>query len=624
MKKIYLSALALSIGLVSFGQRSEAKKIAKTNLETVKAVNDGSEESVINSMLKKADGDTLWFEDFEDSDRVYTFVDNLNRNMFWKLHSGFLDESQYVGDEVTVFDGDPDNNFMYLPLDLYNTEIGPTSSINLDSYFQTPAINADYSNGVSVEFRQTFRRCCSITPAPETYLSVSKTADFTESTEYDIIQGAAANSTINVTTLVNISEVIGADYTGDIFLRFYVKSGSSAYYWTIDDILLTKAEDNLLRTESRTAHFDFVEYSRIPQTQTQPMGAYTIVYNNGNADQTNVQLNVTIDDGQSIVEKSTTGITIPAFMNDTIRYDSLWTPEATAGKQYTVTLDVSSDSIPSVDGANAYINSFEITEDVMALDDYNYSSTGTLGATENVELGAVYDCTQNIDLYSIETVSSASTVAGSLVNVKLYRSEVLDGERVYNELWSKNVTVASGDIETPTKTSNDDGTPIYSLVRGEVYVAAVQTFNNGTTTYALKTSGFGPETGAPNPTHAFQGYPTIGNPDALPEGGTRRYSTSNMPMIRLDFEEVEVGIEEGRAASNFSVYPNPSNGEFTINLTKEVNTAAISVRNVIGQTVFNKTVNVAGRTKETISLMDYSKGVYFLTVNDETVKLIIE
>jgi hypothetical protein len=55
-----------------------------------------------------------------------------------------------------------------------------------------------------------------------------------------------------------------------------------------------------------------------------------------------------------------------------------------------------------------------------------------------------------------------------------------------------------------------------------------------------------------------------------------------------------------------------------------VKTAAISVKNVVGQTILNKTVNVSGRSTETISLSDYSKGVYFLTVNDETVKLIIE
>jgi hypothetical protein len=39
---------------------------------------------------------------------------------------------------------------------------------------------------------------------------------------------------------------------------------------------------------------------------------------------------------------------------------------------------------------------------------------------------------------------------------------------------------------------------------------------------------------------------------------------------------------------------------------------------------FNKRLNIAGNTTKTISLPDYSKGVYFLTVDGETTKLIVE
>jgi hypothetical protein len=85
-----------------------------------------------------------------------------------------------------------------------------------------------------------------------------------------------------------------------------------------------------------------------------------------------------------------------------------------------------------------------------------------------------------------------------------------------------------------------------------------------------------------------------------------------------------VGIDAADEATSFSVYPNPSNGDFTINLVGEAKTANITVKNVVGQTIINKTVNVAGNSTETISLTDYSKGVYFLTVNGETTKLIVE
>ena len=159
------------------------------------------------------------------------------------------------------------------------------------------------------------------------------------------------------------------------------------------------------------------------------------------------------------------------------------------------------------------------------------------------------------------------------------------------------------------------GTPIYNMVAGEVYVAAVHSFVD----FEYATSGSGPLPGTPTATHSFVSYPNIASPNA-----SSTFSLTATPMIRLDFKETVVGIEEGKATANFSVYPNPSNGNFTINLNNDMKTAAISVKNVVGQTILNKTVNVAGRTTETISLADYSKGVYFLTVNDETVKLIIE
>ncbi|PCJ28808.1 MAG: hypothetical protein COA97_00250 [Flavobacteriales bacterium] len=85
-----------------------------------------------------------------------------------------------------------------------------------------------------------------------------------------------------------------------------------------------------------------------------------------------------------------------------------------------------------------------------------------------------------------------------------------------------------------------------------------------------------------------------------------------------------VGIEELNDL-DFNVYPNPSTGDFNINLNSTIASAInLSVRNIVGQTIISKTVAVSGRSVETISLTDYSKGIYFLTVNNKTVKLIVE
>ena len=101
------------------------------------------------------------------------------------------------------------------------------------------------------------------------------------------------------------------------------------------------------------------------------------------------------------------------------------------------------------------------------------------------------------------------------------------------------------------------------------------------------------------------------------------FGLSSVPMIRLNFDQT-VGVNTEVEATSFTVFPNPSNGEFTISLEGDAKTAALAVKKVVGQTIINKTVNVAGKTTETISLSDYSKGVYFLTVDGETTKLIVE
>jgi len=64
------------------------------------------------------------------------------------------------------------------------------------------------------------------------------------------------------------------------------------------------------------------------------------------------------------------------------------------------------------------------------------------------------------------------------------------------------------------------------------------------------------------------------------------------------------------------VYPNPSNGVFTVEVNGEWGaTYEVKVVNLIGQTMANKQVN-AGETID-FSLGNVPKGVYFLQVNTE-------
>lgn len=87
-----------------------------------------------------------------------------------------------------------------------------------------------------------------------------------------------------------------------------------------------------------------------------------------------------------------------------------------------------------------------------------------------------------------------------------------------------------------------------------------------------------------------------------------------------------VGIDEVGNEVAYKVYPNPSNnGIFTVELnSNESENVNMVVRDVLGKTIINRNVAISGKTKETVSLSDYSKGVYFLTVGNKTRKLIVE
>lgn len=78
-----------------------------------------------------------------------------------------------------------------------------------------------------------------------------------------------------------------------------------------------------------------------------------------------------------------------------------------------------------------------------------------------------------------------------------------------------------------------------------------------------------------------------------------------------------------------SVYPNPSNGLFNLNMTNvKAGDYSIEVKNVVGQSVYNNVVSVNGTYNGVVSLDKVETGVYFMTItsngNENTLRLIVE
>ncbi|MFT4756873.1 MAG: hypothetical protein ACI91R_001523, partial [Vicingaceae bacterium] len=68
-----------------------------------------------------------------------------------------------------------------------------------------------------------------------------------------------------------------------------------------------------------------------------------------------------------------------------------------------------------------------------------------------------------------------------------------------------------------------------------------------------------------------------------------------------------------------SVYPNPSNGLFTLNIqTLERENFNVTVRDARGRNVYTEDLNVNGRYKNNLDFTSFTKGMYFMIIQSET------
>ena len=112
------------------------------------------------------------------------------------------------------------------------------------------------------------------------------------------------------------------------------------------------------------------------------------------------------------------------------------------------------------------------------------------------------------------------------------------------------------------------------------------------------------------------------NADELTSAGA--YSDGNAFAIRLGLDEYFVGTEE-KTPLDFSIFPNPSNGLFTINYPAN-ETYKVEIINILGEVLSVR--NVKETLNETIDMRNYNPGLYFVKTSngkaESTKKVIIK
>lgn len=88
------------------------------------------------------------------------------------------------------------------------------------------------------------------------------------------------------------------------------------------------------------------------------------------------------------------------------------------------------------------------------------------------------------------------------------------------------------------------------------------------------------------------------------------YSSGESEMSTIEFLGVYTDTPENQAQANMTVYPNPSNGSFTIELDGEYE---VSILNSLGVTVYSKFISEQGR----ITLEDLKPGMYIISAKSD-------
>lgn len=99
----------------------------------------------------------------------------------------------------------------------------------------------------------------------------------------------------------------------------------------------------------------------------------------------------------------------------------------------------------------------------------------------------------------------------------------------------------------------------------------------------------------------------FGNP-VLYKVTAQNGTTSIDWTVSIDFS---TGFENSVSTNGMKIYPNPSNGNFVVDLPSINGAAQLTIMNNVGQTIYSQSVNTE---KVNISLNDVNSGIYFIRV----------
>ena len=400
---------------------------------------------------------------------------------------------------------------------------------------------------------------------------------------------------------VNLSS-LGA--TTPIKVRFIVDETNGTFYddIAIDDISIKNAASfdvELLATNRLS------EYTRLPFNQTDSIVFAAIAANIGADTLRNVKVNYTVKRNATVVYTDSSSITkLAPGANNTFIKVANYVPTVIGA--YTVDYLVSHSNVDATPNNNS--NSSDtliVTDTTMARD--NGIATGSLGIGAGIkgELGSVYEISKSDTLTSVTVFINNG--GGSMTNQPL-SAQV----RSFSNGLPGSV-LATTDTITYTNTGASYATLTFNNAGGYVILPADSFFVGVEEQDSNVTVGT-----TPTKFMANTNFVTFGTTPWTPN---ENFNFNVTYMIRPNFgtpRNVIIGTNEILSASSaIKVYPNPSNGFITLNITDEnkIGNVQVEVYDITGKVVYNNNFSGANTVQEQIDLSSLNNGMYFLRTN---------
>jgi hypothetical protein len=571
--------------------------------------------------------DVIWCENFEngldgnnDSNAPWTTA-GPDGNLW--LHDLDGSSGQYSvdgnGDPTTSLDSSEtaEDGWMIFDTDLSNPGMVVAQYVERRGQLISPYIDLSSQTNVSLRFDQSYRWCCDGDHQLNVGFSIDQGQNWTD---FQINENVNTNETVENEQRIIIlpSNIVGQD---SVLIRFDWGNGeetASHYFWMIDDVTLfetpanaSSLTDAFVRMPSEL--FGSAEYTNVPLAQAQEGGIFFggIIFNTGVNDLVNTKIV-----GEVISENfsdESISVTLETNEDSSLFTQNGFTP--TSIGEYISNIYGESDSTTT----EAQQISFIVSEYEYALDYSDYSISGMFNNLDlndmgSVQIGNVFEIYESQDLYSVKAYIHMETDAQAQARA-IINSFDNQGMIIF-EAQSELINIGQHRGDWVDFIISSPSSP-YPTFEGQTLVATIQAEG----TDPLVSLGI---SGVANRTSYLldiDGSNQNGDPNTW-------YTMPNIPMVRLNFDpsiaEQPANISE-EFLSDFSVYPNPSNGSFQINISSESSKdLTLSIQNILGQDVYYESLESVVSLTKNLNLTHLEKGIYQLIISERDEKTLTQ